>query len=142
LVLALVGTLGAGKTLFVKGLAEGLGVNPEQVASPTFTIVNEYADARGTRLAHVDLYRIERRDELEDVGFVDLLEPDAVVAVEWADRFPDALPGERLELSLVRPREAPEERVCQARVLGSESADVLERWRVELGSVSAVEMES
>jgi tRNA threonylcarbamoyladenosine biosynthesis protein TsaE len=146
LVLALVGTLGAGKTLFVKGLAEGLGVDPGLVASPTFAIVNEYPDAsapaRGTRLAHVDLYRLERSGELEDVGFADLLEPDAVVAVEWADRFPEALPSDRLELELVRPSDAPEERRCRARALGSRAEAVLAQWRLALAKVSAVGMES
>ena len=141
MVLGLVGTLGAGKTLFVKGLAEGLGVDPALVASPTFAIVNEYSGARGTRLAHVDLYRLERADELEEVGFVDLLEPNAVVAVEWADRFPDALPSDRLQLELVRPRNAPEERRFRACALGSDARAVLARWRIELGGASAVEVE-
>ena len=139
--LALVGALGAGKTVFVRGLAEGLGVDPALVASPTFSIVNEYADARGTRLAHVDLYRLERSAELEDVGFLDLLEPDAVVAVEWGDRFPNALPADRLVLELVRPQGQPESRHCQASALGDSAAAVLADWQQTLSSAPAVEME-
>lgn len=139
--MALIGALGAGKTVFVRGLAEGLGLDPALVASPTFSIVNEYADARGTRLAHVDLYRLERSAELEDVGFLDLLEPDAVVAVEWGDRFPNALPADRLVLEFVRPQGQPESRHCQACALGESAAAVLADWQQALHSADAVEME-
>ena len=147
LVVALVGALGAGKTVFVKGLAEGLGVNPALVASPTFSIVNEYqsqdADqrGRGTRLAHVDLYRLERREELEDAGFLDLLEPDAVVAVEWGDRFPGALPEDRLVIELVRPAGEAGSRLFEASALGEASAAVLADWRESLIRNAVVEME-
>jgi len=99
-VVALIGPLGAGKTEWVKGLAEGLGVAAESVTSPTFVIASEYPGARP--LAHVDFYRLESEGELEAAGFVDLLDPDRVVAVEWADRFPDAHPEERIEVRIVR----------------------------------------
>lgn len=102
LVVALVGPLGAGKTVFAKGLAEGLGLDPAGVASPTFVIASEYplspAQGRPRRLAHVDLYRVESARELEAVGFDDLLAPGVVLVVEWADRFPAALPPDHLEL--------------------------------------------
>ena len=86
----LCGELGAGKTELVKGLAAGLGFL-EPVTSPTFTLLHEY---RGGRLPlfHYDFYRIEHADELIDLGWDDLLEEGVVVA-EWADRFPDLLPG-------------------------------------------------
>jgi len=133
LVLSLVGPLGAGKTAFVKGLAEGLGVDPAHVASPTFVIASEY-EAPRCRLAHVDFYRVESEAELEAVGFLDLLEPGTVVAVEWADRFPAALPADRLELRIERPADAPDPalRVLHATGSGPASAAVLERWRAAL----------
>ena len=102
LVIALSGDLGCGKTVFAKGLAAGLGIDPEAVASPTFTIAGEYPTAAGGRYAHADLYRIESEGELRAAGFDDLLEPGTILAVEWAERFPEALPADRLVLTLVR----------------------------------------
>jgi tRNA threonylcarbamoyladenosine biosynthesis protein TsaE len=126
LVLGLVGPLGAGKTEWVKGLAEGLGVDPKLVASPTFVIASEYPGRRW--LAHVDLYRIESEAELEAAGFVDLLGPGRVVAVEWADRFPAALPADRIEVRITRPAEAPDEREIELRAAGSAAARALAEW--------------
>jgi tRNA threonylcarbamoyladenosine biosynthesis protein TsaE len=83
------GPLGAGKTAFVRGLAEGLGVDPVRVHSPTFTLVAEYPGRR--RLAHVDLYRIAEPRELEELGLADLLDRAIVVAVEWGERVPAGL---------------------------------------------------
>ena len=131
LVVALVGPLGAGKTVFVKGLAEGLGIDPAAVASPSFAIASEYTAPGGRRLAHVDLYRVESAGELEATGFLDLLEPGAVVAVEWADRLPGALPADRLELRLARPdaARAPSRRVIEAEARGPVAEAALARWR-------------
>jgi len=85
-VLLLFGDLGAGKTAFVRGLARGIGADPEDVSSPTFTIMQEYAGSTAT-LYHVDLYRLEPR-EIDDLGLDDVIERGGIVAIEWAERWP------------------------------------------------------
>lgn len=95
---ALAGDLGAGKTAFVQGLARGLGIG-ERVASPTFTIVNEHEDGR-VPLFHVDFYRLEDEGELDAIGFDDYFARGGIVVVEWADRFPRAMPAERLDVRI------------------------------------------
>lgn len=108
LAIALIGPLGAGKTVFVKGLATGLGVDPRVVSSPTFVIAQQYALPSGPEtLHHVDLYRLESSLELESVGFYDMLAPGQVAAVEWADRFPGVLGREFLSIDFEGP--SPEE---------------------------------
>jgi tRNA threonylcarbamoyladenosine biosynthesis protein TsaE len=84
-VVLLFGDLGAGKTAFVRGLARGLGASPDDVSSPTFTLIQEYAGARAT-LYHVDLYRLEPA-EVDDLGLEELVAGDGVVAIEWAERW-------------------------------------------------------
>jgi tRNA threonylcarbamoyladenosine biosynthesis protein TsaE len=104
-VLALVGTLGVGKTCFVQGLAKGLGVPArERVASPTFNIVLPHEGR--IPLYHVDLYRMVDPGELSEIGLDHYLYGDGVCAVEWLDRFPELAPKERLsiELSIAGPR--------------------------------------
>jgi tRNA threonylcarbamoyladenosine biosynthesis protein TsaE len=98
-VVALVGELGAGKTVFVKGLARGLDV-PRQypVTSPSFTLVNEYPGR--LHLYHVDLYRLEDPAEFEDTGLFDILTGDGVTAVEWADRLPAGLLDDYLVVAI------------------------------------------
>lgn len=127
LVVALIGPLGAGKTEWVKGLAEGLGVDARVVASPTFVIASEYPGGRG--LAHVDLYRLDSEEALEATGFRDLLRPGAVVAVEWADRFPSLLPADRLEIEIGRSGAgAPDDRDIETRATGSSAQKVISEW--------------
>jgi tRNA threonylcarbamoyladenosine biosynthesis protein TsaE len=139
LVVALVGPLGAGKTVFAKGLAEAWGIDPRVVASPTFVIASEYTAPDGRRLAHVDCYRVESVAELESAGFLDLLEPGVLVAVEWADRFPEALPADHLQVALARPAEddSAGTRVLEAKAHGAASAAALARWQRGLGEAPA-----
>ena len=86
IIIALTGELGSGKTAFVQGLARGLDVSDKYyITSPTFTLINEYPGR--LRLFHVDLYRIEHISELEDLGLDEVLQQDAVIAIEWADKF-------------------------------------------------------
>ena len=87
----LVGDLGAGKTAFVRGLAEGLGVARDQVSSPTFTLIQEYRGGRLT-LLHVDLYRLNDAREIDELGLEELGE-GGVVAIEWADKLPRPVAG-------------------------------------------------
>ena len=94
-VVLLKGPLGAGKTAFVRGLAEGLGCEPGAVSSPTFTIVQEYQGA--VTLQHVDLYRLSPV-EVDDLGLDDLM-IDAVLAVEWPERWQDA-PADAIHVAI------------------------------------------
>lgn len=92
-VLLLSGNLGAGKTAFVRGLAEGLGIDPREVSSPTFTLIHEYRGGRLT-LYHADLYRLQRT-ATADLGLEELGVGDGVLAIEWPDRLTHNLPGAR-----------------------------------------------
>jgi tRNA threonylcarbamoyladenosine biosynthesis protein TsaE len=96
-VVALTGELGAGKTAFVQGVAVGLGIRG-RVTSPTFTIVNEYEGP--IPLFHVDFYRLEHAAELINVGFDDYFERGGVVVVEWAERYAESLPADRLDVRI------------------------------------------
>jgi tRNA threonylcarbamoyladenosine biosynthesis protein TsaE len=97
--IACYGPLGAGKTTFIQGFAEGFKVeNAEYVRSPSFALVHEY---RGRYpLYHFDFYRLSHWSESLDIGFLDYLDSQGVVIVEWADRFPELLPSDRLDVDM------------------------------------------
>ena len=132
-VIALRGDLGAGKTTFVQGLARGLGVRA-RVSSPTFVLVNEYPVGPGThgpRLIHIDTYRLgsAARGEADAMGLEELLEdPDAIIAIEWAERIADLLPVDHLLLEL-RYGPEPDTRLLRLTALGPRSAVALEQMR-------------
>jgi tRNA threonylcarbamoyladenosine biosynthesis protein TsaE len=90
-VVLLFGDLGAGKTAFVRGLAEGLGVDRDEVSSPTFTLVQEYRGGRLT-LFHADLYRLSDPREIDDLGLEEIA-AEGVLAIEWAEKLPRGLSG-------------------------------------------------
>lgn len=95
-VVVLSGVLGAGKTSLIKGLAAGLGIEPDAVKSPSYTLVNEY---RGRMpLYHLDLYRMKDTSELINIGWDDYLLRDGIVVVEWGEKAGPFLPSERVEI--------------------------------------------
>jgi tRNA threonylcarbamoyladenosine biosynthesis protein TsaE len=96
------GELGIGKTTLVKGMAAALGADTGEVTSPTFTLVHEYA-GRKTRLVHLDLYRLESERELEGVGLWEMAgAPDALVMVEWGDRFSSVMERADAEIAITQ----------------------------------------
>ena len=135
-VLALVGALGTGKTVLVRGVVAGLGGQPADVHSPSFTLVNEYALARPAAdgldprraegFAHLDLYRIGDAEELPGIGWDSYLTAAWIVAVEWAERAGVWLPPDHLRIGLVRLGD--EHRRIQARSSGPRSGELLRVW--------------
>ena len=96
-VVALIGDLGTGKTVFAKGVAKGLGVIDEQeITSPSFVLVNEYQGR--WPVYHVDLYRLHRVREVEDLGWDELISSSGVALIEWAQKVLPLLPKERMEV--------------------------------------------
>ncbi|MBI3356532.1 MAG: tRNA (adenosine(37)-N6)-threonylcarbamoyltransferase complex ATPase subunit type 1 TsaE [Nitrospirae bacterium] len=122
-VLALIGELGAGKTVLVRGIAAGLGAAPDSVSSPTFVLIHEY---RGRLpLIHVDLYRLHTNADSESIGLQDYFTDHSITAIEWADRFPTLLPEDRLEVRLAH--RSPATRKAQLVALGPHSLALLTR---------------
>ena len=97
-VVLLIGNLGAGKTTLAKGIAEGMdAASRDEVSSPTFTLIHEYGDGR---LYHIDLYRLDEPREVETLGLDELFDREAVVLIEWGERFPQLMPEDRIEIRL------------------------------------------
>jgi tRNA threonylcarbamoyladenosine biosynthesis protein TsaE len=115
-VVLLIGQLGAGKTTLAKGIVKGLGAAaPEDVSSPTFTLIHEYrplANARGSvrtvpshdregvAVYHIDLYRLDTAAQVATLGLDEIFDRRAVVLIEWGERFPEMMPEDRIEISL------------------------------------------
>ena len=98
-VVLLIGNLGAGKTTFTKGMVEELGVGvADEVSSPTFTLIHEYGDP--PKLYHVDLYRLEEAREVASLGLDEIFDRDAIVVIEWGERFPQLMPAKRVEVRI------------------------------------------
>jgi tRNA threonylcarbamoyladenosine biosynthesis protein TsaE len=98
-VVLLIGNLGAGKTTLAKGIVKGLGAaSPDEVSSPTFTLIHEYSD----RVYHVDLYRLDDPQAVARLGLDELFDRDAVVLIEWGERFLELMPENRVEIRLTR----------------------------------------
>jgi tRNA threonylcarbamoyladenosine biosynthesis protein TsaE len=97
-VVLLIGNLGAGKTTLAKGIVSGLGAaEPEDVSSPTFTLIHEYG---GGRVYHIDLYRLDRPEQVATLGLEEIFDREAVVLIEWGERFPELMPSDRYEITL------------------------------------------
>lgn len=95
----LIGNLGAGKTTLAKGILHGLGVaEPDEVMSPTFTLIHEYGEGQAY---HIDLYRLDKPEQIATLGLDEIFDREAVVLIEWGERFPNLMPAERIEIRLV-----------------------------------------
>jgi tRNA threonylcarbamoyladenosine biosynthesis protein TsaE len=107
-VVLLIGQLGAGKTTLAKGIVKGLGAaRPDDVSSPTFTLIHEYsplAHARGSEgvpsVYHIDLYRLDTPAQVATLGLDEIFDRPAVVLIEWGERFPELMPEDRIEIRL------------------------------------------
>ncbi len=96
-VVLLIGNLGAGKTTLAKGIVNGLGAaQPDEVSSPTFTLIHEYSPS----VYHIDLYRLDREEQVATLGLDEIFDRTAVVLIEWGERFERLMPEERIEIRL------------------------------------------
>lgn len=124
--IALVGGLGAGKTQFVQGLAAEMGIT-DNIVSPTFNLVINYKSGRKV-LNHFDLYRLDDSSQLEDIDYFAQIDgdTDGVSCIEWADKFPDYMPCDYLEIRICVDDKG--KRVIRARSFGSRSRQLLFVW--------------
>ena len=101
-VVLLIGNLGAGKTTLAKGIVSGLGAAaPDEVSSPTFTLIHEYgSEAAHNSVYHVDLYRLDHAADVATLGLDEIFDREAVVLIEWGERFPELLPENHVRIHL------------------------------------------
>jgi tRNA threonylcarbamoyladenosine biosynthesis protein TsaE len=98
-VVLLIGNLGAGKTTLAKGIVRGRGAaEPDDVSSPTFTLIHEYG--KGATVYHIDLYRLDEAQQVATLGLEEIFDRDALVLIEWGERFPELMPAVRTEIYL------------------------------------------
>lgn len=118
-VVALFGAFGAGKTVFVRGLARGLGLDDTQVCSPTFSLLNEYRSEGAPVLCHFDMYRVTDEESLQATGYYDLLDTGAVLSIEWSENILHALP-EHTYVVFIFP--GPDENSREISIEGAQNA--------------------
>ena len=128
-VILLTGSLGAGKTCFVRGLARGLGVDPRQVKSPSYNILHQYDGGRRT-LQHFDAYFVREAEEFRRAGLDDFLDDGDVVVIEWADRFPGEFGDDALRVRIELPPGATEEEMRRLSIEGGRGTP----WLAEISS--------
>ncbi len=98
-VVLLIGNLGAGKTTLAKGIVRGRGVaERDDVSSPTFTLIHEYGPDAG--IFHIDLYRLDEARQVATLGLEEIFDREALVLIEWGERFPELMPAERTEIDI------------------------------------------
>lgn len=124
----LIGDLGVGKTVLVKGIAAGLGIDPSTVTSPTFALIHEYTGS--VPLYHFDAYRLKRPEEWEDLGYEEYLRGQGISVVEWGDLVEIYLPPEHLEIEIERVAEM--KRQIWLRAIGHRFELVIDELRREL----------
>jgi len=117
-VVQLIGNLGAGKTTLAKGIVSGLGAaSPEEITSPTFTLIHEYGEGR---VYHIDLYRLDTEAQVATLGLDEIFDREAVVLIEWGEKFPKLMPEPRIEIHLTAGQD-PDEREITIRSLEASS---------------------
>jgi len=126
-VLVLSGHLGAGKTQFVQGVAQALGV-PGSVTSPTFNILLNYESKDGFPLYHFDLYRLDHENQLEDIGYYEIVDGPGATFIEWGEKFPTALPYDYLEIVIEVDDDDAFQRCIKVHANGERSRRLLFVW--------------
>lgn len=119
-VVLLIGDLGAGKTTLAKGIVSGRGAAPpDEVSSPTFTLIHEYGSPGKHNLVyHIDLYRLDHASQIATLGLDELFDREALVLIEWGERFPELLPESLIRIHLIPDADDPNMRTLRITGLG------------------------